>query len=194
MDTALITGFARQLAAEVEWVPGNEQQLYRALRNRKIDLLIGHITEQTPSEDNTARSRPHLENTNYAYVGYKNRWRTSSPGKPAVSRSRPASGARQPQSSSLPTGGESAKASPVIAVPASEKAWLAALENYLNQRQLASTRPARIVQPRRCWQLVHSLPQDGTSPKTTRLKLFSRVVLPRGCRAIRLCTTAVLVG
>ncbi|UOQ54331.1 transporter substrate-binding domain-containing protein [Hymenobacter cellulosivorans] len=139
-DAVLITGLARQLSANVEWVPGSEQQLYRALRNRKIDLLIGNLTEQTPGKDNTAPTRPHLENANYAYLRYKSRGRIAEPQQPARTPPAPQdSTAAQPEPVALTDGRELAKTNPVIAVPAGEKAWLAALETYLNQHQLAST-------------------------------------------------------
>lgn len=69
LEPPLVAGFARQQGARVEWVPGSEEQLFRALKHRQIDLLIGGITDESPWRAEVGMTSPYLEAG--LYVGFR---------------------------------------------------------------------------------------------------------------------------
>ena len=61
IEAKIVSDFANTLHARVDWVEGTEEQLYNALENDEIDLLIAGITDKTPWKDKVGLTKPYLE-------------------------------------------------------------------------------------------------------------------------------------
>jgi polar amino acid transport system substrate-binding protein len=48
IEVELAEGFARELDARIEWIPGTEQKLLEALSTFELDLVIAGLTSETP--------------------------------------------------------------------------------------------------------------------------------------------------
>ena len=62
-EPALITEFAGQLSADVEWTAGSEAVLTEALEAGELDLVLGGFVEDTPWVEFGAATRPYAEAT-----------------------------------------------------------------------------------------------------------------------------------
>ncbi|WP_402842792.1 hypothetical protein [Microbacterium sp. GXS0129] len=49
--------YAESLHAEIRWTPGSEETLVMQLEERKLDLVIGGLTDQTPWLDHVGVTR-----------------------------------------------------------------------------------------------------------------------------------------
>jgi polar amino acid transport system substrate-binding protein len=57
VEVELVERFAAELGARVEWVPGSEADLFRALELRELDLVVGGLTADTPWQAGAAITR-----------------------------------------------------------------------------------------------------------------------------------------
>ncbi len=62
-EPALVSGFAEQLDAELDWSVGSEAQLMQALERGELDLVIGGFHDDTPWTEKAAVTRPYTEST-----------------------------------------------------------------------------------------------------------------------------------
>lgn len=60
-EAELLSRFAQQLNAEIEWTPGSEAVLLEALERGELDVLAGGFLEDTPWADEGATTRPYAE-------------------------------------------------------------------------------------------------------------------------------------
>jgi polar amino acid transport system substrate-binding protein len=60
VEAELVRRFARQLDAEVEWVPGSEAELMGALHGRQLDIVIAGLTRKSPWQAEVTLTRPYL--------------------------------------------------------------------------------------------------------------------------------------
>jgi polar amino acid transport system substrate-binding protein len=60
VEVILVQELARSLGATVEWTVGTEPRLMEALKHRKLDLVVGGISADTPYAAHVALSRPYL--------------------------------------------------------------------------------------------------------------------------------------
>ena len=58
IEPALIEEIASSLTARVEWIPGGESELLARLAERKLDLVIGGLTEDVPWKTKVAYTKP----------------------------------------------------------------------------------------------------------------------------------------
>ena len=58
-DAELIQRFAAQMHARVEWSRGSESVLLRRLEDRKLDMVAGGFTSDSPWSDRLGTSRPY---------------------------------------------------------------------------------------------------------------------------------------
>lgn len=61
VEPELITAFAEQLDADVEWTTGSEAHLLEALESGEIDVVVGGFLDDTPWTDRGAVTRPYTE-------------------------------------------------------------------------------------------------------------------------------------
>lgn len=167
IEPELVTGLARHLHARIDWVPGSEEQLFKALKHREIDLLIGGFTEENPWQDEVGLTRPFLEAP--LYVGFRpgpptNETAGSITGRTVAVRKGTDQGyyVRKQDGRPLPTenlpgtqafavgygwqlrqwglrntGIKLLTEKHVMAVPAGENAWQMAVETYLEEHKPA---------------------------------------------------------
>ena len=60
-EQALISEFADRFEARVEWTPGSEAALLKALDRGELDIVIGGFLDDTPWTDLGAVTRPYLQ-------------------------------------------------------------------------------------------------------------------------------------
>ena len=63
VDVELVTGFATELGADVEWEFGGEEALIGELERGELDLVIGGLTDTSPWADKAAITKPFVEAT-----------------------------------------------------------------------------------------------------------------------------------
>lgn len=61
VEADLVREFARSLGARVEWVPGTEEVLMRALETQHLDLVVAGLTARTPWQKNVGLTMPYYE-------------------------------------------------------------------------------------------------------------------------------------
>lgn len=61
IEPDLIEGIARDLGARIEWIPGAESELLVDLEERKLDLVLGGLTADSPWKHKVALTRPFFE-------------------------------------------------------------------------------------------------------------------------------------
>jgi polar amino acid transport system substrate-binding protein len=64
IEPDLVRSFAQNLGATIEWQPGGEEALMTDLEHRRLDLVIGGLTAQSPWTDKAAISKPFAEERN----------------------------------------------------------------------------------------------------------------------------------
>ncbi|WP_291174595.1 transporter substrate-binding domain-containing protein [Gimesia sp.] len=78
LEPQLLNKFAEQLNARIEWTVDSESDLFRALKHRQLDVVIGGLTSSTPWSKQAALSRPYLTIGNDEHViavpQGENRW------------------------------------------------------------------------------------------------------------------------
>jgi polar amino acid transport system substrate-binding protein len=57
VEVELVRSLARELGAEVRWVPGNAEELLVGLERYELDLVVGGITRHTPWHQRVALTR-----------------------------------------------------------------------------------------------------------------------------------------
>jgi polar amino acid transport system substrate-binding protein len=60
IEVRLVEQLAEELDADIEWVEGSEQELFGALKERDLDLVIGGLTAETPWSAEAAVTHPYL--------------------------------------------------------------------------------------------------------------------------------------
>jgi polar amino acid transport system substrate-binding protein len=60
VEPELVRRFARQLDAEIEWVPGSETELMGALHGRQLDIVIAGLTRRSAWQNEVTLTRPYL--------------------------------------------------------------------------------------------------------------------------------------
>jgi polar amino acid transport system substrate-binding protein len=58
-EVSLIRGFAAEVGAQIEWIPGPEAELMDALKEHQLDLVIGGLTQSTPWGEHVALTSPY---------------------------------------------------------------------------------------------------------------------------------------
>jgi polar amino acid transport system substrate-binding protein len=66
IEVDLVTQFAEEIDAEIEWFEGSEAELFGALEVRELDLVIGGLTSTTPWLQKAAITHPYF--TTYVTV------------------------------------------------------------------------------------------------------------------------------
>jgi polar amino acid transport system substrate-binding protein len=59
-EARLVEEFAAQLDARVDWVVGAESDLFTALEQGDLDLVVGGLTDDTPWKDKVGLTKPYL--------------------------------------------------------------------------------------------------------------------------------------
>ena len=67
IEPDLVHAFASSLGARIVWVPGTEQHLYEALKQRELDLLIAGTTDESPWKEQVGFTRAYVQAA--VYVG-----------------------------------------------------------------------------------------------------------------------------
>lgn len=62
-EVDLVTDFAEELDARVEWTPGVESELVRSMERGDLDVLIGGLTSESPWEKDVALTRSYAQQT-----------------------------------------------------------------------------------------------------------------------------------
>lgn len=60
IEPRVISAFAATLGARIEWVGGSESTLAKALESRRIDVMIGGYTRDTPWKKHLAATQPYV--------------------------------------------------------------------------------------------------------------------------------------
>lgn len=60
IEVELIKLFAKELNADIEWVPGNESRLFNALQEHQLDLVIGGVTKDAPWQTHAAFTNTYI--------------------------------------------------------------------------------------------------------------------------------------
>ena len=63
VEPHLVRALAAELGARVEWVPGGESELLAALEHRKLDLVIGGLSDASPWKPKLGLTRPYYTDT-----------------------------------------------------------------------------------------------------------------------------------
>lgn len=67
VEVLLVEEFAASIDAEIEWIPGSEEELFGALEVRELDLVVGGFTSTNPWSAKVTFTHPYL--TTFATVG-----------------------------------------------------------------------------------------------------------------------------
>lgn len=67
IEVDLVTAFAAQMDADVEWFEGSEAELFAAMEVHELDLVIGGLTSTTPWVQKAALTHPYF--TTFVAVG-----------------------------------------------------------------------------------------------------------------------------
>jgi polar amino acid transport system substrate-binding protein len=59
IEPALVRSLAAELGTTVKWIPGGESVLFPLLHQRKLDLVIAGLDEQTPWKKTVGITRPY---------------------------------------------------------------------------------------------------------------------------------------
>lgn len=62
-EVDLVEGFAASIGADVEWVPGGEEDLIGRLERGELDLVIGGLTARSPWSEKAALTYRYTETT-----------------------------------------------------------------------------------------------------------------------------------
>lgn len=60
-EVDLVSGFANEYDAQVEWTPGAESELIMTMKRGDLDVVIGGLTSSSPWTEQAALTRPHAE-------------------------------------------------------------------------------------------------------------------------------------
>jgi ABC-type amino acid transport substrate-binding protein len=60
-EPALLTAFAEQHGATIEWTAGSEAALAEALHEGELDVVVGGFLEDTPWVEHAAATRPYVQ-------------------------------------------------------------------------------------------------------------------------------------
>jgi polar amino acid transport system substrate-binding protein len=60
-EVDLLTGFAAEHRADVEWTPGAESELVMAMARGDLDVVVGGLTSDSPWEQEVAMTRPYAQ-------------------------------------------------------------------------------------------------------------------------------------
>jgi polar amino acid transport system substrate-binding protein len=60
VEPRILEAFADELDAEIEWVPGSDEDLMGALHQREIDVVVGGITSTSPWVNEVTFTHPYL--------------------------------------------------------------------------------------------------------------------------------------
>ncbi len=60
LEVDLVEQLAKSLNASVEWAEPRGDELFQALKEHRLDLVVGGITERSPWKDHVAFTRPYL--------------------------------------------------------------------------------------------------------------------------------------
>lgn len=60
IEVRLVERLAEELDAEIDWVEGSEQELFGALTERELDLVVGGLTSETPWAAEATVTHPYL--------------------------------------------------------------------------------------------------------------------------------------
>lgn len=60
LEAALVEQLAKSLGATVEWAEPRGDELFQALKEYRLDLVVGGVTERSPWKDHVAFTRPYL--------------------------------------------------------------------------------------------------------------------------------------
>ena len=60
-EVDLVTGFAQEYGATVEWTPGAESELVMAMARGDLDVVVGGLTSDSPWEKEVALTRPYAQ-------------------------------------------------------------------------------------------------------------------------------------
>jgi polar amino acid transport system substrate-binding protein len=61
IEAELIENIARDLGARIEWTAGAESELLTDLEERKLDVVLGGLTDDSPWKHKVALTRPFFE-------------------------------------------------------------------------------------------------------------------------------------
>lgn len=61
VEVRLVEEFAGELNSEIVWRQDSESDLFEALRNGELDLVIGGLTDSTPFADKAGLTQPYVE-------------------------------------------------------------------------------------------------------------------------------------
>lgn len=60
IEVEIVTRFAEELDAEIEWVTGSEEELFGALKYSQVDLVIGGLGAKNPFSKEAALTHPYV--------------------------------------------------------------------------------------------------------------------------------------
>ena len=60
VEVEILERFSEELDAEIEWIPGTEEDLMTALEQREVDVVIGGLTSTNPWSAKVAFTHPYL--------------------------------------------------------------------------------------------------------------------------------------
>jgi polar amino acid transport system substrate-binding protein len=153
LEAALAEQLAKSLGATVEWAEPRGDELFQALKEYRLDLVVGGITEHSPWKDHVAFTRPYLRHRAAAVsqlplTSIRNQRVAVDEGTPELDEVRqlggiPVSRRTQPIAAAIEVKpawqvapGEHVVASleenrQVFAVPSGENAWLVHVDSFL---------------------------------------------------------------
>lgn len=73
-EAQLVQQLAESLRARIRWIEGSGDDLFNALHERELDLVIGGLTQDNPWQDRVVLTRPYLETAIVA----SSKWRLDS--------------------------------------------------------------------------------------------------------------------
>lgn len=62
-EADLISGFAEQIDAEVQWRPGAESELAQSIQAGDLDVIVGGLQSSSPWTSHMAMTRPYTDQT-----------------------------------------------------------------------------------------------------------------------------------
>ncbi|NLJ53693.1 MAG: transporter substrate-binding domain-containing protein [Intrasporangiaceae bacterium] len=62
-EADLVSGFAEELGAQIEWTVGGETELVHAMERGELDVIIGGLHSDSPWADAVSLTRPYAEST-----------------------------------------------------------------------------------------------------------------------------------
>lgn len=61
VEPELLRRFAEEIDAEIQWVPGSEDELVEAMRGFQLDVIAGGLTRSSPWAKEVALTRPYVD-------------------------------------------------------------------------------------------------------------------------------------